>query len=99
MIEIVNRQLVDADALAIMDSVWNQLPNDLRAYAASSCDDDEDVSAVIAILDYALATGLSVSKAALSKARSLAEKLSRDVDARRILELAAGLNEAGTKAA
>ncbi|AIU92210.1 hypothetical protein CpMRi49_08190 [Corynebacterium ulcerans] len=99
MIEIGNRHLVDADALAIMDSIWEKIPDDLRAYAALSCDEGEEISAAITVLDYALQAKVVVPIETLNLARNLADALTYEADIRRVRAIVSALQGAHSKAA
>lgn len=82
--ELFSNDLVDADALAIINSMWKLLPKDLRSFVASSCHDGQEIDAAITILDYSLVAKLPVPVDTLNLARGLAHKLTHEADIRRI---------------
>ena len=94
MPELFLNNLVDADALAIIDSMWKLLPKGLCSFAASSFHDGQEIAAAITILDYSLVAKLPVPIDTLNLARVLAHKLTHEADIRRINALVLELQEA-----
>lgn len=93
MPELFFNDLVDADALAIIDSMWKLLPKDLCSYVTSNCHNDQEIDAAITILDYSLVAKLPVPIDTLNRARELAHKLTHEADIRRINALVLELQE------
>ncbi|ALA68539.1 hypothetical protein [Corynebacterium lactis] len=72
MIDVADREFIDADALFVLDGIYNLLPASWQHSVRQDCESGEEFWAVELVLQGAIETGVAVNKGVLAAVERIA---------------------------